>query len=362
MIRSTARLNVWGWVMTGSRIFAVPSAVVLLLFAACGRRDEVAVYTALDQTYSEPIFGEFEEATGTRVLAVYDTEASKTVGLVNRILAEMDRPQCDVFWNNEIIRTLVLKRRGALQPYLSPEREHFPEEYRDPEGYWTGFAARARVIIVNTDLVDSGTDGDGPARPARLRDLGDPRWRGRIGLANPLFGTTGTHLAALFTVWGATETRAYFRALVNDNGAQVLPGNAQVKNAVAAGKLAAGLTDSDDANLALLEGKPVDIIFPDADGMGTLLIPNSVALVARCPHPAAGRKMIDFLLARATEETLCRSRSAQIPLRTDVTIRPGLPHLDGARWMKVDFEKVAGELETSTDFAHQLAGYGSPNR
>ena len=47
--------------------------------------------------------------------AVYDTEATKTVGLANRLAAEARNPQCDVFWNNEVIRTVMLKRKGALE-------------------------------------------------------------------------------------------------------------------------------------------------------------------------------------------------------------------------------------------------------
>jgi len=333
-------------------------SIILCLFLAAGAglfftpslpaAEQVVVYTALDQIYSEPIFEQFEDETGISVAAVYDTEANKTVGLVNRILHERARPQCDVFWNNEIIRTITLKRKGALAPYHSPQGEFFPEQYRDPEGYWTGFAARARVIIVNTDRT-------GETVPRRLRDLVDPRWKGRICFANPLFGTTGTHLAALFSVWGATETRSFFRDLVGENEASILPGNAQVKNAVAAGKIALGLTDTDDAHLALLALKPVDVVFPDADGMGTLLIPNSLALVAGAPHPEEGRRLIDFLLSRSVEETLCRSRSAQIPLRTDVEVRPDLPHIETARWMQVDFEEVARRLEESAAFARELS-------
>ena len=114
---------------------------------------EVVVYTSLDQLYSEPIFKQFEEKTGIRVNPVYDTEAAKTTGLVNRLIAEKDNPQADVFWNNEIVRTIVLKRKGVLSPYESPLANNIPAQYKDPEKYWTGFAARARILICNTELV-----------------------------------------------------------------------------------------------------------------------------------------------------------------------------------------------------------------
>ena len=73
---------------------------------------EVIVYTAVDQVHSEKIFEQFEKASGIRVRPVYDLEANKTTGLTNKILAEMDHPVCDVFWNNEFAQTIVLQRQG----------------------------------------------------------------------------------------------------------------------------------------------------------------------------------------------------------------------------------------------------------
>jgi len=60
----------------------------------------VVVYTSVDQVYSEPVIRAFEKRTGILVLPVYDVEASKTTGLVNRLIAERGRPQADVFWKS----------------------------------------------------------------------------------------------------------------------------------------------------------------------------------------------------------------------------------------------------------------------
>jgi len=134
------------------RVYALLAG--LLLLSGCGRGDgqrAVVVYTSHDQIYSEPLFRRFEENTGVRVKAVYDTEATKTVGLANRLEAEARNPQCDVFWNNEVIRTVILKRKGALERYVSESARDIPPGMKDAEGYWAGFAARARVLIWNTN-------------------------------------------------------------------------------------------------------------------------------------------------------------------------------------------------------------------
>ena len=138
---------------------------------------------AHDQVYSEPILNEFELKTGIKVKTMYDTEATKTVGLVNRLIAEKNNPQCDVFWNNEIIRTIVLKKKDVLSSYNSPSASDIPNEFRDPENYWTGFAARARVIIYNTTLVKENE------APTSLFDFLDKKWDKRFVVSYPIFGT-----------------------------------------------------------------------------------------------------------------------------------------------------------------------------
>ena len=114
---------------------------------------EVVIYTSVDQVYSEPVLEKFEDETGIKVKAVYDVEAAKTTGLVNRLIAEKGNPLADVWWNGEIAQTILLKEEGVLTPYSSTEADGIPSAYIDTEGYWTGFGGRARVLLVNTELV-----------------------------------------------------------------------------------------------------------------------------------------------------------------------------------------------------------------
>ncbi len=281
----------------------------------------VVVSCALDRLFAEPVLRDFTARTGIEVDARWDAEATKTTGLVEALRAERDRPRCDVFWNNELGQTVVLAREGLLEPWDSPAAADLPAWARDPERRWTGFAARGRVLIVNAELVPEAE------QPRSVDDLLDPRWRGRCAIAKPLFGTTATHAAAWLAQRGPEGLSAFLRGLVA-NEVVVCAGNATVKDKVAAGELAWGLTDTDDVHLAMLAGKPVRCVFPDqGDGPGSFLIPNSIALVRGGPNPAAGRALIDFVLAREVEAALAASRSAQIPLR------PGVPR---PAWIPAD--------------------------
>ena len=320
----------------------------LLIAVGCGgpKTDEVVVYTALDEMYSRPILEAFEKAAGIRVRAVYDTEASKTTGLRTRLVAERDRPRADVFWNNEVAQTILLKNEGILEPYRSPAAQGIPEAFRDKDGYWTGFAARGRVIIYNTDLVAQP--------PTSIQDFLKPEWKGKAAIGKPLFGTTATHAAALFAAWGEERAKVFFRALLA-NEVAVLEGNATVRDRVAAGDYAFGLTDTDDANGAIEDGLPARWLFPDqgADQMGTLIIPNTVALIKGAPHPDAARKLIDYLLSPEVEAQLAAMRSVQIPLNPAVKAPEGVPRLSEVKTMPIGFEAVAAQMPAAIAFAKE---------
>lgn len=321
----------------------LPLLLLLLALAACSSQPvpTVVVYCALDQVYAEPILRDFERTSGIRVLPRYDVEATKTSGLVNLLLAEQYRPRCDVFWNNEMLQTEVLRQEGVLEPYRSPGARDIPERWKDPEGYWTGFAARIRVILYNRKLVKGEP-------PAGLEDLLDPRWKGQAAMARPLFGTTLTHFVCLQQVLGPTQVDRLLQGMLA-NQVQIVDGNSVVKDLVSQGKVAWGYTDSDDAHLAILEGAPVTMVIPDQEGPGTLLIPNTVAVIRRAPHPAEARRLVDHLLSREVEEKLARSDSLQIPLHPGARPAPGTPRLDEFRTMDVQLRKAAAGFRPVLD-------------
>ncbi len=325
------------------RILQIVLAAVCLLalLAACTPAvPSVVIYTSVDQVYAEPILKQYEEQTGVRVLAVYDVEAAKTTGLVNRLLAEMDRPQADVFWSGEFVQTLLLKENGALAAYASPQADSLPAASRDPDGCWTAFGGRARVLLVNTNRVALAD------APRRMADLLDPRWDpSRVGIANPLFGTTYTQAAAVYAALGDEAAQQFFTDL-QARGVRVLDGNSVVRDLVASGELDFGLTDTDDACGAVEKGAPVALVYLDqGEGeMGTLVIPNTVALVAGAPHPEQGRALVDYLLSPEVEAELVASGWIQSPSRA-VADRPACPADLPQRGMLVTLAEIYARLE-----------------
>src|SRR6267154_953251 len=275
---------------------------------ACKRTErEVVVYASVDQPFAEPIFRDFEKRSGIRVRAVFDTEETKSTGVLNRLIAEADRPQADVFWSGDPVRPFILARRGLLEPYASPAAASIPAQFKSADGLWTGAAARAKILLVNTQRIAAAD------MPRSIRDLASPRWKGQGAIANPVFGTTTMYVAALFTVWGEEQGKAFLQA-VKANGTRVASSNGEVRRLVAAGEVSFGLTDTDDANEALNDKAPVQVVYPDQDELGTLVMPNAVVLIKGGPNPANGRALIDHLVSPEVEKRMVET-AGHIPLR-----------------------------------------------
>ena len=288
--------------------FFIPLAALAALFLAwwiSAHRGPapLVVYCAHDSIYSEKILRDFEKRTGVKIAVRFDTEATKSLGLVELLVQEKDAPRCDVFWNNELLGTMDLADRGILAPYRGAGWQRIPEKFRDADGRWTGFAARMRVFIFNPNKLTADKI------PALLEgDLS------RVAIAKPLFGTTLTHYCVLWQMLGADALKTWHRE-TRARGLVELNGNAAVKDAVASGACDLGFTDTDDFFEAKDDGKPVAFSPVRLSGKSAVLqIPNTVAIIRGTKRESDARKLADFLLSEETELALARSKSRQIPL------------------------------------------------
>ena len=288
------------------------SVVLTILLAGCGRGDKrtssgspapdagtVVLYCATDREIAQDLIDEFQKETGIRVEAKYDTEAAKAVGLVQAIRQEKTHPQCDVFWGGGAFFCTMLANEGCLAPVPDDLIQAHGTAPRDPLGRWLGFAAAYRVLIVNTNDLAPGSF------PHSYRDLTDPRFKGHIGIANPLFGRMAAHVAALFSRLGENGGRQWLEGL-KQNDCAICAGMADVKDRVASGELWFGISSTIDSHVAMEGGKPVTVVFPDQGPgeIGCLNGYNAVALVARCPHPREAERLLRFLMTTQTEKIL----------------------------------------------------------
>lgn len=308
-------------------------------------RREVVLYCSVDQTIAEPIIAEFERQTGIKVLARFDTEASKTVGLVQRIRAEAASPAADVFWSGEIFHTIRLAREDLLAGYSSDATKNWPGRFADAKGKWYGFALRARVIGYNTKRVS--TDD----APRRLEDVLDSKWKGRLVMATPEFGTTGGDVASWFAHYGVDRAREILRGL-KANKVRLVAGNSTAVRMVATGQADVCFTDTDDVYAAQRNGWPVAMKYLDQGGEGTLAIPNTAAVIKGARHPKEAKELMDFLLSEQLEEMLVRSDSHNCPIHSSLADQFKKYAIPQA--LDLDYERIAEQLPIAIETAREI--------
>ncbi len=291
------------------RVAIIPALAVAAAFAFhyLGKdSDALILYCSHDAIHAEKAIRLFEKQTGIKVIAKFDTEATKSLGLVELIRKEHQHPRCDVFWNNQALGTMELASEGLLQPYTGQNHARIPDRFKSPKGYWCGFAARMRMVIVNTDKLP-------PQRQAIDQAIANhPE---HMAIANPLYGTTLTHFALLAKQIGIDTLKRKFDKMRAD-GVRILNGNSAVKDAVAAGGCDFGWTDTDDFLVAKRSGAHVAAIPAKLPDGTTILIPNTVAIIKGTKKLSKAKRLVDFLLSEECETLLANGSAGQIPLGT----------------------------------------------
>jgi iron(III) transport system substrate-binding protein len=305
---------IWGTLFAGIIIFLIGRSLDFFKPS----REPVIVYCAQDQVYAEPVFEEFETETGIAVRPVYDNEAVKTVGLANRLLAERNNPQCDVFWGNEEMRTRQLAGQNV---------------FRQTNG-WSAFGFRSRRIVINTNLCSADS------APRSLIDLTNSTWQGKVAMAYPQFGTTATHIHALRARWGEDKWETWCHALMA-NKVLLVDGNSAVAKAVGQGEAWLGLTDSDDIADGQREGLPIAALPMTAE---TLLIPNTVAVIRNAPHLQAAQRLFEYLQRPEVAQRLIASSALEGAATDEVRVAT----------LSVDWQQLLHSLDSTTAKLNQV--------
>ncbi len=320
-----------------------------------GSSKRVVVYSSIDREVIEPVLGAFNRAqasaagsAGGGLVAelVGDTEATKTTGLMQRLLSEKDRPRADVWLSSEAVGTVWLAKQDLLAAWptaadggvaagegvaLVGALAAWPTVHRTAD--WVGMALRQRRIVYNTRVITL------ERRPRSIEELCRDDLRGRVVIAKARFGTTRGHVALLHARLGDDGLRALATKL-GAAGVRQVDGNAGVVRAVARGEAHAGLTDCDDVYAGQREGWPVDFV-ADALEADLPMVPTTLALVRGGPNPRGGVALATWLLDGHLERALAGGDWRAVPVSP--AVRAELNVQDEARaeaWETLDVERA----------------------
>jgi iron(III) transport system substrate-binding protein len=195
------------------------------------------------------------------------------------------------------------------------------------------------MLIVDNRLRD---------KPVSIEAYADPRFNGKAVMANPLFGTTTAHMAALFAVWGDDRAKAFLDA-TRKNGVHISSSNGESADQVATGPFQFALVDSDDVHSRQKQGQLIDGVYPDQEegGLGCFIVPNAVVLIKNRPHADVGRSSSTISFRERQRRSLPIQMPREIPCTEEVGTPPDVRRLDTLKTMKVDYAQVAAKMRRS---------------
>jgi iron(III) transport system substrate-binding protein len=292
-----------------SRLIRFIAVLSVLFFATAGAvaAAEVVLYSSNPSELLDLVTKGFEAKSGIKVSVV----RLGTGEAMKRIAAEKDKPLCDVFWSGDV--AVLENAKENFQPYRSPEAKALPAGYVEKDARWTASNAHVMIIMANKSLVKAAD------MPKTWKDLLDPKWKGKVVMANPEKS-------------GSAYAQAYgFYKLFGYEGIKTLIGNAKILDSssliykgVAAGEYPLGITMEYAAHRYIAGGdKNVAIIYP-ADG--AFISPEATGIVKNCPHPEEAKKFVDYLISKKVEDEIFDKFSRR-PARLDADDTEGLPSL-----------------------------------
>ena len=192
--------------------------------------------------------------------------------------------------------------RGILTPYLSPERDAYIDEFKDPQGHWTSLYNSNLVLMYNTRLVHEKDV------PKNYPDLLDAKWKGKLLMDSTDYDWFGT----LALAWGKTRAVNYMKQLARQD-LTWRRGHGLVAQIIGAGELPLGWAYTFRVERMKKEGAPVD--WSDTfDPIVTTV--HGIGVSSKAANPNSARLFVDFALSRRSQQMIRDLRL--VPSRRDV--------------------------------------------
>jgi iron(III) transport system substrate-binding protein len=284
--------------MNRSLIAAALATAGLVLAAALPRiavaQDKVLnLYTARHYSTDEALYENFTKQTGIKINRIEGGEDA----LFERIRAEGANSPADVFITVDIGRIWRAEQAGIFAPVKSKVLEsRIPAAYRDPEGEWFGFSARARVIAYNKTMVK-------PGEITRYEDLADPRWKGKICVRSGSHPYQLSLMAGMVSALGEAKAEEWVKGLTANLARAPKGGDTDQLRAVAAGECAIALSNQYYVVRLMRSEKPEDrkvmetlaIVWPNQKDRGVSMNISGGGMLKNAPHKEAAVKFLEYL-------------------------------------------------------------------
>lgn len=290
---------------------------------------KIVVYSALNESTNNAFVEAFKRATPGIDIDLLPLAAAGE--LQTRIRTERNSPKASVFIGGSSEFHDPLGKEGLLEPYKSPAAEALEAQFKDPNGFWSGWYIGIFGFVLNTDRFTR--EMPGVRRPTSWDDLLDPVWRGKLILPDPVKTGGGfIFLATQVFRFNRDEERTmeYMKRL-HANIAQYTGTAPQGIELVSQGQFIGGPNWGHDILTAKNRGQPIELIVPEPTGFEV----GAVSLVKGGPNLAGAKAFVDWVLTKEAGE-LNVKLSNRLSVRKDVPPAPGAPTLEQVRLVPYD--------------------------
>jgi len=317
-----------GMVMLFAAIMSVPQATAQAdLVAAAEREGTVVWYNVLPSEAADALAKGFE-ASYPKIKAQW--VRSGTFALVQRYTAEVQagRVQADVLQHNEVGIFNEWARGGLLMKYDSPEAKNYPADQRFQE-YWTALRAISSVIAYNTRSATT---------PSSWIDLLDPKYKGRINMADPR--VAGDAIALYWALRKQLGVQ-YWQRMAQQN-VIFLDGVVAMAEQLSSGEKLIGVNvDYRIVQFRDELGAPLGMVYPKE---GTIVIGSPVAIASKAPHPNAAKLFYNWLLSPVGQQVVVKQMK-QISVRRGMASPKGILPLVNVKAFRLDWDEIGRQRE-----------------
>ncbi|WP_167132776.1 ABC transporter substrate-binding protein [Paramicrobacterium chengjingii] len=235
---------------------------------------------------------------------------------VARLSASGDTPEFDAWFGAGADGHIAAHEAGLIEHFVPDGAAAIPDEYKDPEGYWTGIYVGALSFCSNTDVLDKlGIDP-----PTSWQDLLDPKLKSNIAMAHP--ATSGTAYQAVWSQVilndGDQDAAIDYFKQMHSNVLQYSKSGSAPGQMAGRGEVGVGVIFAQDCQKFVNEGFTQLVATYPEEGADYEV--GAVSLIKNAKHPEAAKKFIEWSLTAEAQDLAATVGTYSIPTNPDATI------------------------------------------
>lgn len=284
--------------------------MVSLVTGSLVQANELMVYSSKGASYLQPLLDEYSRETGTPM----QFKVASAQALLFVMENEINSQPVDLFITSGAFHLELAAQRNLLAAVNSRSIERYVAEYlQSSDGYWFGFARRARTIVYHPARVDK-------KQLSTYADLAQPNWQGRLCLLTSADEYSQSFVSMLLSRYGPEKMSTVLSGWVANLGHEPMTDDLQVIQAIDKGECDVGIVNSYYFARHLIDvnpESPLKLYWADQDDGGVVVDVSGIAVAAGSPNPEQALDFIDWLLGKDVQ-ALYSSLSMEYPVRNGV--------------------------------------------